>query len=102
MKSTDFVPHLVHDMTDEQMWIIGQDPRCHVRVMDPYASDHHCAVYRIGNIFAVADLGSTNGTFIQRHLGGQVKVTSWTRIYPGDTLIVGRSQIPWVPRGEET
>jgi predicted component of type VI protein secretion system len=81
----------------EQTWIVGRADDCDVRVTDDYASPHHCQVARTTEgDFYVRDLGSTNGTWV--HLGGEGrKAIGWTRIWPGEALVVGRSIIPWTP-----
>jgi hypothetical protein len=82
----------------EQRWMVGTADDCDVRVTDEYASAHHCEVARLTNgAYAVRDLGSTNGTNISRPGEVDIKVWDWTPITPGQTLIVGRSKIPWRP-----
>lgn len=85
------------------MMTVGRSPECSVRVDDEYASPKHCAVRETDDgRFFVQDLGSTNGTWLerpgvspfgepQRQL---IRVYDWTQILPGDTLIVGRSRLP--------
>lgn len=59
-----------------------------VALPDPYVSDHHAHVYRDGGAWLVADLGSTNGTFLN-----QVKVTTPTPIAAGDQLGIGKTVV---------
>jgi hypothetical protein len=56
-----------------------------VILADPYVSERHTRVYRDGGEWLAADMGSTNGTLLNK-----VKVTSPTPIAPGDQLGVGR------------
>lgn len=80
----------------EQQWIVGRGSRCDVIVRDEFASPEHCVVARWSDgTFTVTDLMSTNGTYIQRRAGGQQKCAPAQQIFPGDTLIVGRSRISW-------
>jgi pSer/pThr/pTyr-binding forkhead associated (FHA) protein len=77
-------------------WILGTDDKCNFIIIDQYASSHHCEIIRTdGNEFYVRDLGSTNGTRVRTASLQEKKVTGWLRFYPGQTLIVGRTQIPW-------
>lgn len=47
-------------------WIIGSSPQCDVVVESIWASKAHCKVYREGDKLMIADLDSTNGTFVNR------------------------------------
>lgn len=81
---------------------IGTGADCDVCLSDdPYVSDVHCVVTRDddGTVW-VADLGSTNGTFLRRSSGTRIetiRVTVPTRIEPGDVLFVGRTRLPVPP-----
>lgn len=55
-----------------------------VILADPYVSERHTRVYRDGGAWLVADLGSTNGTLLNK-----VKVTTPTPIAPGDQIGIG-------------
>ena len=72
-------------------YTIGRNYPVDIDVPDEYVSNLHARLTQDddGQVW-VEDLGSTNGTFINGH-------TVWklTRIYPGDTLTVGRTDIPW-------
>jgi pSer/pThr/pTyr-binding forkhead associated (FHA) protein len=57
-----------------------------VNLNDPYVSDRHAHVFHDGQNWVVEDLGSTNGTFLNR-----VKVTSPTPIAAGDQLGIGKT-----------
>lgn len=76
-------------------WVIGRFPSCDIRVDDEYASGQHCLVRRLPDgRFVVADLGSTNGTYLIPATGSPLKITVPTIWHPGVTLQVGRSKIP--------
>lgn len=88
----------------EQRWVVGTGEDCGVRVEDEYASTRHCEVARLDDgTYAVRDLGSLNGTHIGtvvENAVGEVRMVKsrihdWTAIRPGQTLVVGRSEIPW-------
>lgn len=76
-------------------WTIGTAPDCHMTIVDEYASAHHARITQTpdGSVY-VEDLGSTNGTYITRD-GFTTKAVGPTRIWPGDTIIIGRTKIPW-------
>lgn len=84
-------------MSDEHTWIIGTAADCDVRVDDEYASPHHARmVRRTTGRYWIEDLGSTNGTQIIRD-GQRLRVKTPTLVLPGDTIAIGRSEIPWRP-----
>ena len=66
----------------------GRGEQVSVALGDPYTSDRHARVYNDGRRWLVADLGSTNGTFVN-----QVKVTAPTPIAAGDQLGIGRTVV---------
>lgn len=68
-----------HDIT------FGRADTSTVVLDDPYISDHHARVFLTEGEWCIADLGSTNGTFVN-----QVKVTSPTPIAAGDQLGIGK------------
>lgn len=71
-----------HDVT------FGRADGSTVMLDDPYISDHHARVFLQDGEWCIADLGSTNGTFLN-----QVKVTSATPIVAGDQLGIGKTTV---------
>ena len=71
-----------HDIT------FGRADTSTVVLDDPYISDHHARVFLQEGEWCIADLGSTNGTFVN-----QVKVTSPTPIAAGDQLGIGKMTV---------
>jgi sigma-54 dependent transcriptional regulator, acetoin dehydrogenase operon transcriptional activator AcoR len=63
--------------------IIGRDPECGVPLSGDGVSRRHLQVYRQGPIFALKDLGSTNGSFLDGRRIAHAPVT------PGAVLRVG-------------
>lgn len=66
--------------------LFGRSPSSTVRLEDPYVSDDHARIYQADGSWMVADLKSTNGTFLNR-----VKVTTPTQIAAGDQLGIGKT-----------
>src|SRR6516165_3025014 len=44
--------------------LVGKSPACDVRLSDPGVSRRHAALELAGRRLKIADLGSTNGTFV--------------------------------------
>lgn len=68
--------------------VLGRGRSSTVELGDSYASERHARVYRDRGEWLVADLGSTNGTFLNR-----ARVTRPTRIAPGDQLGLGQTTV---------
>jgi pSer/pThr/pTyr-binding forkhead associated (FHA) protein len=66
--------------------LFGRSPSSTVRLEDPYVSDDHARIYHADGSWMVADLKSTNGTFLNR-----VKVTAPAQIAAGDQLGIGKT-----------
>lgn len=65
---------------------IGRADKCHLVVDDTYVSQVHARIYVKGDVVMVEDLGSTNGTYLNRR-----RITSPTEIQRGDRVKVGKS-----------
>ncbi len=70
----------------DQTVLFGRSPSSTVRLEDPYVSDDHARIYKSDSGWMVADLKSTNGTFLNR-----VKVTAPAQIAAGDQLGIGKT-----------
>jgi pSer/pThr/pTyr-binding forkhead associated (FHA) protein len=66
----------------------GRAETCTVRLSDNYVSEQHARVYPSDGGWYVADMGSTNGTFLN-----QAKVTAPAPIVPGDQLGIGKTVV---------
>jgi pSer/pThr/pTyr-binding forkhead associated (FHA) protein len=75
----------VIQLTDQAV-LFGRSPSSTVRLEDPYVSDDHARIYKSDVGWMVADLKSTNGTFLNR-----VKVTAPAPIAAGDQLGIGKT-----------
>jgi hypothetical protein len=65
---------------------IGRAPGCHITVDDGFVSQLHARVFRRDEDFMIEDLGSTNGTYHNRH-----KVTAAVILRPGDHVQIGNT-----------
>lgn len=66
--------------------IVGRGDKCHVVLDDSYVSQVHARIYSKDDCFMVEDLGSTNGTYLNRQ-----KVTAPVEVHRGDRVKVGRT-----------
>jgi pSer/pThr/pTyr-binding forkhead associated (FHA) protein len=71
-----------YDLSDEVT--VGRASGCQVALTDPTVSQLHARIFRRDNKLFVEDLGSSNGTFLNRK-----KVTAPTAIRRGDRLAFG-------------
>ncbi|MCB0916123.1 MAG: FHA domain-containing protein [Actinobacteria bacterium] len=67
---------------------MGRAADCTLVLDDDYASSHHCRLYPHENAWVVEDLGSTNGTWIDR-----TRVTGPTVLAMGQPLRIGRTVV---------
>ncbi len=67
---------------------VGKGPSNIQITDDPTVSTRHAQLYQAGADFVVADLGSTNGTFVNNQ-----RVTQPTRLGDGDLVRFGNTQI---------
>jgi DNA-binding NtrC family response regulator len=74
--------------------VLGTDPACDVALTDAFVSRRHCSIAPHPQGFAVADLGSRNGTVIDGVAVGKVVAP------PGACLRIGKSLVQLVPADE--
>lgn len=72
------------DLTDE--FTLGRAAGCQVTLDDTYASQIHARVFRRDGQYYVEDLGSTNGTWLNR-----AKVTGPLELDRGDQIQIGNT-----------
>jgi pSer/pThr/pTyr-binding forkhead associated (FHA) protein len=72
----------VFDLGDEL--IIGRDEKCHVILDDTYVSQVHARIFAKDGAYMVEDLGSTNGTYLNRR-----RITEPTEVQRGDRIKIG-------------
>jgi len=69
--------------------VIGRSRECDLRVSDGNASRRHAEVTQDGEAWLVTDLGSTNGTFVNR--GRRLLPGAPQVLTDGDEIIVGKT-----------
>jgi hypothetical protein len=67
---------------------IGRADTCQVVLQDTYASQVHARVYPKDGEWFVEDLGSTNGTYLNR-----TKVSGSMPVGPGDEIRIGKTTL---------
>ena len=65
-------------------FVIGRDPRCHLRPTSSDVSRFHCAIAGHCGYVQVRDLKSRNGTFVNER-----RITGAVRLHRGDILRIG-------------
>jgi pSer/pThr/pTyr-binding forkhead associated (FHA) protein len=68
--------------------LIGRAPDATIVLDDDFVSTHHARLTPNGNHWIVEDLGSTNGTWIDR-----TRVSAPTVLRPGTQLRIGRTSM---------
>ena len=72
-------------------WIIGSGAGCDLVVAQPTVSGRHCRLTEASNGFLVEDLGSSNGTYVNR-----LRISMATRVSAGDSITLGLTiPMPW-------
>lgn len=66
--------------------LIGRADKCHIVLDDDYASQVHARIFPRGESFLIEDMGSTNGTYLNRQ-----KITSPTETFRGDKIKIGKT-----------
>lgn len=72
------------DLSDEI--IIGRADKCHIVMDDTYVSQVHARIFSKGDLYMVEDLGSTNGTYLNRR-----RITSPAELQRGDRVKIGKT-----------
>jgi pSer/pThr/pTyr-binding forkhead associated (FHA) protein len=70
---------------DEMTIVIGRGEDCDICILDEYASRSHAEIRFDGNTFVVADLGSINGTFLNKK-----RIEGEQALQDGDLLRIGK------------
>jgi FHA domain-containing protein len=72
------------ELTDEL--IIGRGDNSHIVLNDSYVSTVHARIFARSSQFMVEDMGSTNGTYLNRR-----RITAPTELQRGDRLKIGKT-----------
>ena len=79
-----FEDRVLREYVVGSMTTIGRLADNTIAIDSPAVSSHHACVFRDGHFYAVEDLQSTNGTFVNgRRVSRQV-------LQPGDTVQIGK------------
>lgn len=70
---------------DEEL-TIGRSDKCTLVLDDTYVSQVHARIFARGESFMVEDLGSTNGTYLNRR-----RITSPSELARGDQVKIGKT-----------
>ncbi len=65
---------------------VGRADKCDVMLDDAYVSQMHARIFSRGGTYMVEDLGSTNGTYLNRQ-----RITSPAQLQRGDRIKVGKT-----------
>jgi hypothetical protein len=67
---------------------IGRADACHIKLDDTYASNFHARLYPANGAWHVEDLGSTNGTYLNRQrVSGSVELQAGDEVRVGKTIL---------------
>jgi pSer/pThr/pTyr-binding forkhead associated (FHA) protein len=72
------------DLGDEL--IIGRGDKSHIVLDDTYVSTVHGRIFAKGDTYMVEDMGSTNGTYLNRR-----RINAPTEVQRGDRLKIGKT-----------
>lgn len=75
-------------LDDNQTVVLGRGTETNCRIQDPSISRRHCQITNCPQGLLIADLGSSNGTFVN----GQ-PVTHWRALNPNDQVVLGHNQV---------
>ena len=67
---------------------IGRADACHIKLADTYASNFHARLYPQNGAWHVEDLGSTNGTYLNRQ-----RVSGVVELQAGDEVKIGKTTL---------
>ena len=76
-------------LEDGQTAILGRGTDTSCRIQDPSISRRHCQISNTPRGLLIADLGSSNGTYVN----GQRLKPGWAQLAPGDQVILGQNEV---------
>lgn len=66
--------------------VVGRAEKCHIVLDDTYVSQMHARIFSKGEALMIEDLGSTNGTYLNRR-----RITSPSELQRGDHVKIGKT-----------
>jgi pSer/pThr/pTyr-binding forkhead associated (FHA) protein len=66
--------------------VVGRAEKCHIVLDDTYVSQMHARIFSKGEKVMVEDLGSTNGTYLNRR-----RITAPSELQRGDHVKIGKT-----------
>jgi serine/threonine protein kinase len=76
-------------LAENQMIVIGRGSETTFRIQDPSISRRHCQIANTQRGLLIADLGSSNGTYVN----GQRLSNTWVQLGIGDAVILGQNEV---------
>ncbi len=76
-------------LEDNQSVILGRGTEANFRIQDPSISRRHCQISNTPRGLLIADLGSSNGTYVN----GQRLAAGWSALAPNDQVILGQNEL---------
>jgi predicted Ser/Thr protein kinase len=76
-------------LEDNQSVILGRGTESNFRIQDPSISRRHCQISNTPRGLLIADLGSSNGTYVNQ----QRLAPGWAALSPGDQVIFGQNEL---------
>jgi transcriptional regulator with GAF, ATPase, and Fis domain len=86
--AADPPPAVLLDPARPTPLLLGQGSACELRLSDPLVSRRHASLSVIGDELRLVDLGSTNGTFVDRVRVTEAFLRGGERILLGDTSLL--------------
>lgn len=81
---------------DRPVVTLGRSAGSELVLADPLVSRRHAQVRRQGSMAVLYDLDSTNGTLVNGR-----RITGPVRLWAGDVLTLGRTQVVWQPTARD-
>jgi len=76
------------ELKPKSAWVIGRAQDCDLVVPEAQVSSHHCRLTHLADGFTLEDLGSTNGTFVNKQ-----RITGQRMLSPGDEVTLGENVV---------
>jgi eukaryotic-like serine/threonine-protein kinase len=77
-------------LDDNQSVTLGRGTEATFRIQDPSISRRHCQIWNTPRGLLIADLGSSNGTFVN---GQRLAGNNWSQLAPNDQVIFGQNEL---------